>query len=70
MSTVINNPSNSESSDLGVIFGIILALLIIGLFFVYGIPVLRGNQTPSNEGINLQVELPSGNGGGAKTPTN
>jgi len=70
MSTIVNNPSNGEGMGVGVILGIILALIIIGLFIVYGIPALRGNPPPSNGGVNLQVELPSGDGGGAEAPAN
>ncbi|MDD5068601.1 MAG: hypothetical protein PHS53_04350 [Candidatus Pacebacteria bacterium] len=61
MSTIINTPGNSsEDSGLGIILGVLIAIIVIVLFFVYGLPALRGSQTaqPSN-GINVNVSLPT-----------
>lgn len=66
MATVINNPGdNSDGSGMGMVVGVILAIVIIGLFLVYGLPRLRGNNTPSN--VDVNVQLPTGGNNG--TPT-
>jgi hypothetical protein len=70
MATVINNPSgNSEDSGVGMIIGVLVAIVLIVLFFVYGLPALRGNPAPAQNGLNVDVNLPSGGGdnGGAGT---
>jgi hypothetical protein len=60
MATVINNPSgNSDNSGTGVIIGVIVAIILIILFFVYGLPALRGGASPSNS-LDVNVDLPSG----------
>ncbi|MEO5635097.1 MAG: hypothetical protein ABIS26_00040 [Candidatus Paceibacterota bacterium] len=65
MTTVINNPGQgtSEGSGMGMVVGVILAIILIGLFLVYGLPRLRGNNAPSN--VDVNVQLPSGNSGAA-----
>lgn len=73
MNTVINNPNSSgESSWVGMTIGIILAIILIVLFFVYALPALR-NNADNDGGINLNVDLPNydnngGAGGGTTTP--
>lgn len=69
MPTIINNPPGQTSSEdgmgLGVILGIIFAVVIAGiLFFVYGLPAIRG--APS--GTNINVQLPA-NPPATPTPT-
>lgn len=67
MATVINNPGGtSEGSGMGVVIGVILAIIVIGLFLIYGLPKMRGNTSPSN--VDVNVQLPSGNNGGTGTP--
>ena len=59
MATVINNPGgNTEGSGAGVIIGVIVAIILIILFFVYGLPALRGGASPSNN-LDVNVDLPS-----------
>lgn len=68
MPTVINNPS-SDSSGVGVIVGVLVAIVLIVLFFVYGLPGLRGAGAPDNGGVNVNVDLPGGgSGSGTYTP--
>jgi hypothetical protein len=70
MATVINNPGESESSGVGLIIGVIVAIILIALFFIYALPAMRGsNQAPANPNIDLDVSLPgnSGGSGGAGT---
>ena len=46
MTTVINNPSNNESTGIGMILGGILVLLaILGLFYYYGFPAFMEKMT-------------------------
>lgn len=63
MTTVINNPGNGDGSDsaVGMIVGIIVLLMIVGLFFVYALPAIRGSgAAPQNGAIDVNVKLPSG----------
>lgn len=57
MTTVINNPNGSDGGSSGVIVGVLVALVIVGLFVVYGLPALR-NQ--NNGGAEIKVQLPTG----------
>jgi hypothetical protein len=60
MATVINNPGGSnQDSGAGVIIGVIVAIILIILFFVYGLPALRGGTAPSNT-LDVNVDLPEG----------
>jgi hypothetical protein len=62
MATVINNPT-SEGGGAGTIIGIVLAIIIVALLFIYLLPRLQGtpatNTTPS---ANINVSLPSADG--------
>lgn len=64
MATVINNPS--EGSGAGTILGIVVAVIIIALLFIYGLPALRGTGSTQPAGTNINVELPSVNTGGGE----
>ncbi len=65
MVTVVNTPPGSGESDSGVglIVGIILAIVVIALFFIYGLPALRNSAQPvpqdNNRDINIDVDLPN-----------
>jgi hypothetical protein len=60
MATVINNPKDGSDSSVGVIVGIILLLVLVGLFVVYALPAIRGNTTPPlNDSIDVNIKLPS-----------
>lgn len=54
MATIINTPGQTTESDsgVGVIVGVILAIIIIALLAIYGIPALRGTRTTN---VNLSV---------------
>jgi len=64
MTTVINNPSdNNSSSGIGLVVGIILLLVFVFLLFYYGLPALRGtaNTTPStgsDTSTEIRVDVP------------
>ena len=58
MTTVINNPgegSNDNSSGMGIIFGVIIAIILIALFFVYGLPALRRTNQAQPSGPTINV---------------
>lgn len=59
MATVINNPGQtSEGGSVGVVVGILLALVIIGALVVFGIPALRRSR-PSSADLNVNVTAPN-----------
>lgn len=63
MATVINNPS--EGSGAGTIIGVVLAVVLIALLFIYGLPALRGTGNPTpTPSANIDVNLPGANTGG------
>ena len=57
MATVINNPDSGgdNSGGMGMVIGAIVLVLILILFFVYGLPALRGG---SDAGSGTQVNVP------------
>lgn len=60
MATIINNPGDAADRDAGgtgLIVGILLAVLLGALFFVYLLPAMRNQTTQPNE-TNINVELP------------
>lgn len=67
MATVINNPDSSSGA--GTIIGVVVAVVLVALLVIYGLPALRGaggnNPGPS---ANIDVNLPggAGNGGGGQ----
>ncbi|MEZ0208877.1 MAG: hypothetical protein ACAH17_01715 [Candidatus Paceibacterota bacterium] len=61
MATVINNPT-SEGSGAGTIIGIVLAVIIIALLFIYGLPYIRGTNTNPAPSASVNVTLPSAGG--------
>ena len=67
MATIINTPTNRDSADssLGMILGVIIAIALVVLFFVYGLPALRQGSGNQPGGANINVTLPSGGGSGS-----
>lgn len=62
MTTVVNNPG--EGSGAGTIIGIVVAIILIALLFIYGLPALRGGSAPSSPSANIDVNLPDAGGAG------
>lgn len=60
MTTVINNPS-SEGSGAGVFVGIVVLVIVLAAFFIYGLPALQ-HQAPANPAANINVTLPAPSG--------
>lgn len=56
MATIVNNPapSNDSSGGMGMIFGVIGLLIVLYLFFIYGLPAIRQVGTPQ---INIPSEI-------------
>jgi hypothetical protein len=53
MATIINNPdSSSDGGGAGLVTGIIIAVVIVFLFLVFGLPAIRGN---GNRGTTVNV---------------
>jgi hypothetical protein len=61
MTTVVNNPG--EGSGAGTIIGIVVAIILIALLFIYGLPAIRGGSAPA-PGANINVTVPTGSSGG------
>ncbi len=55
MATIINNPGEGNGSSMGTIVGLIILALVVIVFFVYGLPALRGNGSGTS---NTTVEVP------------
>jgi hypothetical protein len=75
MATIVNNPGTTEDSSAGVVIGVVIALLIIVLFFAFALPYMRSNSgtpgvpnTGSDTGASasVNVDLPDLN----PSPTN
>lgn len=60
MTTIINTPGGSnDSSGVGLIMGLILAVVVIGLFVYFGLPMIRGTQ-PQEQPVNkIEITVPS-----------
>lgn len=55
MATIINNPSTESSgSGVGTVVAIIILVLAIMLFFLYGLPAIRG-ANKGNNSTTIQV---------------
>lgn len=71
MATIINNPDSggdNSSGGMGMVIGAIVLVLILILFFVYGLPALRGNSGSDNgtqvnvpDQIDVNVDTPNSN---------
>lgn len=60
MATVINNPDTSSAesnSGVGIIVGVVLAIVILFLFFSYALPAMRGNNGGTNVNIPEKVDV-------------
>ena len=52
MATVVNQPAESNN-NLGFLLGLIALIVVVALFFFYGLPMLQGGNTGTT------VQLPS-----------
>lgn len=68
MATIINTPGNgNDSSGVGVVAGVIIALALVGLFIVFVLPGIRNNKAPADTdtGVDVNVNVPDGQQGSA-----
>ncbi len=73
MTTITNNPGDGESAGSSasiMIVGIVL-LVLVALFFVYGLPAIRagGATSPPSGTVDVNVKLPTGVTPPAPAPT-
>lgn len=68
MTTVIKNGGESESSSVGMILGVLLAIVLVVLFFVYALPALRGGTAAPGNNLDVNVDLPSPGGASGGLP--
>ncbi|MDQ5957975.1 MAG: hypothetical protein QG665_316 [Patescibacteria group bacterium] len=61
MTTIINTPPTGDSADsgMGLVLGIVLALILVVLFFVHALPALRDNTPPKTDNIDINVQVPA-----------
>ncbi|TAK57759.1 hypothetical protein EPO17_01170 [Patescibacteria group bacterium] len=61
MTTIINTPPPREDMDsgVGIIIGVLVAIVLIVLFFVYALPAIQNNQAqkPDNT-IDVNIKVP------------
>lgn len=73
MTNIVNTPpaGNDSGSGVGIILGVLVALIIVVLFFVYGLPALRQGASPDNSSgaIDVNVKLPDNSGTPTPNPT-
>lgn len=65
MATVINNPSDNGNGA-GMIIGIVIAVALIAVLFIYGLPMLRNKTADTTPSANVNIQLPTGNTGGTQ----
>jgi hypothetical protein len=58
MTTVVNNPppSNDSSGGIGTIIGLIVLIVAVYLFFVYGLPAIQNVQLGTPQ---IKINMPS-----------
>ncbi len=57
MTTIINTPPSGDSSDSvwGLVLGVIIAIVLIVLFFIYALPALRQNDNQPTGSTNTII---------------
>jgi hypothetical protein len=63
MTTIINTPSgeSSGSSAFGVIAAILMFIVLVALFIVYGMPQLKKMDAPAPKSLEINVNTPQPN---------
>jgi len=62
MTTLVNNPRDGKKLDSGVsmIVGVIILLMAIGLFFVYGLSTVNNKASSQSDSTNVNADSPTG----------
>ncbi len=72
MATIINNPGDPtarEDSGLGLMIGVLIAIVLLAVFFVYILPAIRNNSASRDEGGNINLNVTTPNPLPSPTPT-
>ncbi len=56
MTTIINPGSSDSGNGVGTILGVVLVIIVLILFFVYGLPALRNDGNGSTD-VNLPQDI-------------
>lgn len=61
MTTIINNPSDKseEGMGIGMIIGLLVVAVLVIVFFMYGIPALKGDKGEKGATGTIQIQLPA-----------
>jgi hypothetical protein len=59
MPTIINNPSGTSEggNGLGMVVGVLLAIVILALFFIYALPSLRTRNNSTNINVPDRIDV-------------
>jgi len=58
MATIINNPdTGTHSSGSGMVFGILIAIIILAVFFIYALPSIRNAGSGTNINVPDRVDV-------------
>lgn len=57
MATIVNTPRSETDSGMGFFLGVLLLVIFIVLFFIYGIPYLSNVVQQGNPQINVPSQL-------------
>lgn len=60
MTTIINTPKD-ESSGFGVLATVVLFIVLVTLFIIYGVPQLKTMDTPKQNNVEINVTTPKPN---------
>lgn len=69
MTTIINSPGEKteDGSGVGLVLGIIVTLILVGLFVFYMLPTLRTTE-PNEPSTQIQIDVPTPSANPTPTP--
>ena len=69
MATVINNPDSGDHSGggAGMIIGAVILVLVLIIFFVYGLPAIRGTNKGTTVNVPDKIDVNVGGGGSSSS---
>lgn len=58
MTTIINNPDSGDSSGgIGILIAAVIIIAIIALFFLYGLPALRNDNSGTTVNVPEKIRV-------------
>lgn len=58
MATIVNNPpSSSTDNGMGTLLGIILLIVVVALFIIYGLPYIANTMQSNSPQINIPGKI-------------